>query len=135
MSEADALPKFICSICFQKVSEFHEFYCGVRVAQQNFVDNAIKMEISAKAIITRDPTETEYSFKNVETNDIEFAELSTATNNDHSGALVEVIEFPTDEMFDDKEEFHGTATIKVENIEIDEDIQGLHSTLVEQLFE
>lgn len=101
----------------------------MHVAQQNFVENAIKIEAGTKAIIAKGPTAMEYSFGNAETDDIEFAEMSTATNNDDDGALIEAIEFPTDEMFDVKEESEdpdNTSPIKVENIDIDEDIEGLH---------
>lgn len=137
MIGADALPKFICSICFQKVSEFHEFYCGVHVAQQNFIDNAIEMEASTKAIITRGPTEMEYPLKHAKDNNIEYSEMNTSNIRD-SEAMIEVIEFSTDAMIDVKEESEehdGYPIIKVENIQMDEDIQGLQFTLVDKIFE
>lgn len=37
--KTDILPKLICTICWDKVAAFHEFYCDVHVGQENFVQN------------------------------------------------------------------------------------------------
>lgn len=44
MAEIGVLPKYICRGCFDKVSDFHEFYCGVYAAQRNFIDSLMKPE-------------------------------------------------------------------------------------------
>lgn len=40
----DVLPKYICSGCFDKVSDFHGFYHEVHAAQRNFIDSLVKDE-------------------------------------------------------------------------------------------
>lgn len=44
MSKTDALPKYICSQCWQKIDEFHKFHCSVQHAQDNYLNVKIKCE-------------------------------------------------------------------------------------------
>lgn len=44
VAELDVLPKYICSGCFEKVSNFHGFYRDVHAAQRDFIDNLVKAE-------------------------------------------------------------------------------------------
>lgn len=38
------MPKFICIVCQQKVVSFNGFYCDVLAAQENFLQNVVKVE-------------------------------------------------------------------------------------------
>lgn len=46
MSKTDTLPKYVCSVCWQKMDEFHQFHRSVQHAQENY----LKLEIKCEAI-------------------------------------------------------------------------------------
>lgn len=44
MSKIDALPKWICTDCWQKTEQFHRFHRSVQQAQENYFNEIIKCE-------------------------------------------------------------------------------------------
>lgn len=53
VSKTDALPKYICTECWQKTEEFHEFHRSVQLAQDDYLKTTIKCEV-----IECDPSES-----------------------------------------------------------------------------
>lgn len=47
----DALPKFICSNCWQKTEEFHQFHRDVQRAQEKFLGENVKREIEENDVV------------------------------------------------------------------------------------
>lgn len=92
VSEIDALPKFICIVCFDKVHAFNEFYGDVRKAQETFLQSV------------RTSEEDDYCFP--DTNEIideTFIELPLECNDDTNGTNIVKgsvfdSEFTTDDM-------------------------------------
>lgn len=46
MSQSDALPKWICTDCWQKTEQFHEFHRAVQQAQNNYLAAIVKCEFT-----------------------------------------------------------------------------------------
>lgn len=44
VNQTDMLPEFICAMCSNTVTEFHDFCCDVQKAQQHFLSKLVKKE-------------------------------------------------------------------------------------------
>lgn len=44
VTKTDTLPKYVCTVCWQKIDDFHRFHRSVQHAQENYLKLVIKCE-------------------------------------------------------------------------------------------
>lgn len=123
MDKTDSLPKFICSKCFNKINTFHEFYCGVHIAQENFLRSLVKNEHSSES--------ADHFTNSYEATNFDHGKVHEVQNDMDCSSIIavpisseELQSFPME--YDLKEvEYEQIERIKEESIEIDDDIAGL----------
>lgn len=122
VSEADVLPKFICSHCYKTINEFHAFYYNAHKSQQNFIRKLVKIEIDDGKCIAFT------SYKPREVNYDGHANALGKLFSDPCGSNIrkQTITENVSPMSEDSnlDELTETPMIKVENIEIGEDDEG-----------
>lgn len=81
VSELDPLPKHICSECWTKIEDFHEFHEKIHAAQTNYLDRLVKYERENNFIDVLEPVNLNLDQPATETTD-EFISMSPTQNDD-----------------------------------------------------
>lgn len=81
VSELDPLPKHICSECWTKIDDFHEFHEKIHAAQTNYLDRLVKYERENNFIDVLEPVNLNLDLPATETSD-ELISMSPIQNAD-----------------------------------------------------
>lgn len=130
----DVLPKFICTVCLEKVTEFHAFYRDVHAGQQNFIQNWVKSEnpssnddiACSSAINVIDEADETISVLDILVKpepDDRFYDAQSIDDESFCGETFD--NNSDDDAMDYEENVDDEPTVKVENIDSDEPNSGL----------